>query len=421
MNERRSTNSPPWGAMTKLVVALTFVAIAIWFISRFQNILGPILLAFILAYLLYPVANLLRTRVHLPWRLAVTLMYLIILIVLLGLLTLGGLAIVEQATALVNFVQGSLKSLPDFLQQLTTQRYVLGPFVIDLANLDLASITNQILGLIQPLFGTLTSLLGSLASGAANLLIWTFFILVLSFFILVEAGGAPGSLVHITIPRYEEDVNRLGHELSRIWNAFLRGQIFIFVVTVLLYIVILGTLGVHYYPGLAVMAGVAKFIPYVGPFIAWTTYGLVAFFQGTTIFNLTPLAYSLIVVGVALLVDNLFDNLISPRIMASALRVHPAAVLVAAIVGLSIFGFVGVVLASPVLATLKLFGQYAIRKLLDQDPWEGMEINPPQQLFIPDWLKGLREWLRSRFRPMRRTGGTRRQMLMSDKRRKNDL
>jgi hypothetical protein len=46
---------------------------------------------------------------------------------------------------------------------------------------------------------------------------------------------------------------------------------------------------------------------------------------------------------------------------------------VAAIILANLIGFIGVVLASPVVATLKLFFRYVIRKLLDQDPWEGLE------------------------------------------------
>jgi hypothetical protein len=76
--------------------------------------------------------------------------------------------------------------------------------------------------------------------------------------------------------------------------------------------------------------------------------------------------------------DAVMDNLISPRIFSNALRIHPAAVMVAALVAFNVLGIVGVVLAAPVLATLKLFLDYTIRKLLDLDPWSGIvRISPP--------------------------------------------
>jgi predicted PurR-regulated permease PerM len=162
-------------------------------------------------------------------------------------------------------------------------------------------------------------------------------------------------------------------ELGRIWNAFLRGQFLIIIITILVYSAVLTVLGVRYALGLALLAGFARFIPYVGPAIAWTTFGLVSYFQVTHPFGINPLLYTIIVVGTSLLMDALLDNLVATRILARALKIHPAAVLVAALILANLIGLVGVVLASPVVATLKLFLRYTVRKLFDQDPWAGFE------------------------------------------------
>jgi Mg2+/Co2+ transporter CorB len=77
-----------------------------------------------------------------------------------------------------------------------------------------------------------------------------------------------------------------------------------------------------------------------------------------------------------MLVDSITDNLISPRIMAQALKVHPAAVLIAALIGLSLLGLIGVVMAAPVLATIKLLFDYIFRKMVDEEPWQGMSVIP---------------------------------------------
>jgi predicted PurR-regulated permease PerM len=206
-------------------------------------------------------------------------------------------------------------------------------------------------------------------------------------------------MVRFQFPGYEADLRRLAKELGRIWNAFLRGQLIVTGITILIYSIILSALGVRYGWGLAILAGLAKFVPYVGPAIAWTTFGLVSYFQGWTLFGLQPFPYALIVVGICIVVDNVFDSLVTPRILAQALKVHPAAVLVAAIIGANLLGLIGIVLAAPVLATLKLFLDYTIRKLIDQDPWEGLATMPAQPPSIPlirqsqlAW-----RWLKERF------------------------
>ena len=121
------------------------------------------------------------------------------------------------------------------------------------------------------------------------------------------------------------------------------------------------------------LAGLARFVPYLGSFTIWSTLFLVTFFQEFKPFGLEPLLYALIVVAFAWLIDMIVDNFVAPNIMAQALKVHPAAVLVAAIIGLGLLGILGIIIAAPLLATLQLIGRYFVRKLFDLDPWEGLD------------------------------------------------
>jgi Mg2+/Co2+ transporter CorB len=84
-------------------------------------------------------------------------------------------------------------------------------------------------------------------------------------------------------------------------------------------------------------------------------------------------------VGVSIVIDSMIDNFITPKIMSENLKVHPALVLVGAMIGLDFLGVIGIILASPVMATLKLFFTYILRKLTDQDPWEGLDHQDPEE------------------------------------------
>jgi predicted PurR-regulated permease PerM len=369
------SNSPRWSSLTKMVVAITFVAILGGLLLRFRQIVGPLLISLILAYLLYPMADFLRTRLRFSWRLAVTVLYLLVLVIVIGLLTLGGLAIVDQVQSLINFLTVKVEQgLPDLVANLSQNPVqVWGVTVFDFSRLDLEQITSQIAGIVQPLLTRTGSVVGAVASGAFSFLGWTFFSLLVSYFILADSGGIQGRLIDINIPGYMDDIERMGQELGRIWNAFLRGQLILMLLTILVYIIVLGSLRVNFYFGLALLAGLARFVPYAGPAVAWTTYGLVTLFQGNTVFGLNPVPYALMVVGISLVIDMAFDNYITPRLMGSSLEVHPAAVMIAAIISANLFGVIGLLLAAPVLATIKLAGNYALRKMFDQDPWADLE------------------------------------------------
>ncbi len=369
-DEIGNQSSPQWSSTQKLVVALITAAILLVLFMRFQNIVGPLLLSFVLSYLLYPLASLIRAWTRLPWRLVVSVIFIIIWIALLGLLTAGGLALVDQVQSLIKFLQSAVVDLPGYLERLSSQTFEIGPFQFDLVHLDINTVAQQVLSAVQPLLSQAGSLVGTFATSAASGLGWLFFILLVSYFVLYESKGFKGQIVPIKIPGYEADLSRLGTELGRIWNAFLRGQIVIFFLTLIIYTILLGGLGMRFFIGLALIAGLARFIPYVGPFIVWTTYFLVAYFQSTNIFGISSFSYALLVVGVSWLTDVIMDNFVVPRLMSDALEVHPAAVMVSALVGASLFGIIGVVLAAPVLASCKLILEYISCKMLDLNPWE---------------------------------------------------
>jgi predicted PurR-regulated permease PerM len=377
MTEQQPHTSPPWSATTKLVVSLTIVAIVAGLIIQFRGIIGPLVFAFMLAYLLSPLAERLHGRLRFSWQLAVGLIYLVLLLLLLSMLTLGGVGVVQQVSNLVTLVQTNLYSLPNIVQDLAGRVYQFGPFQLDFRHMDLSAVSSQLLGMAQSVLGRTGTLISTVAGGAASFVAWGMFVLIISYFVLAESGGLRGRILSLDIPGYAEDVRRLSAELGRIWNAFLRGQIIIFILTIIIYTIVFGILGVHYAIAIAFLAGLSKFVPYVGPFITWTTLALVAYFQGSTVFGLSPLGYAVSNVVLGILIDQSFDNVISPRIIGQVLRVHPAAVLVAALIAANLVGLLGIVLAAPMLATVLLIWRYTLRKMLDLDPWPAGDYVPP--------------------------------------------
>lgn len=376
-----SPRSPQWSQSTKLVVTVLILVIVGALVVRFNNIIGPLLLAFILSYLLHPLTRRLSERSNLSWRGSVNLIFIIFLLVISFVFTVTGFAIVEQLENLVRVVQSFVANLPQLAQDLSTQVYHVGPFEFDFAeletqlqqNFDLSflALGEQLLGALQPVLGGAGSLLGSLATSALSALGWGAFVIIISYFILADAGQVPDFFIGIDMTGHSDDLRTMAKRLGRIWNAFLRGQLLLFIMIVLSSFLLMTLLGVRNALGLAFLAGLAKFVPYVGPLIAGITNALVAFFQGGNYLGIgPPLTYALIVVVAAVVLDQIFDNLVTPRIYGSTLGVHPAAVLVAAIIALNLLGFVGLLVAAPVLASLQLFLRYVLRKMLDLDPWE---------------------------------------------------
>jgi predicted PurR-regulated permease PerM len=395
--------SPNWGPTMKLIVGLTFVAIVAGLLIYFRSLIGPVILAFVLTYLLHPITDRFSALTKLSWRGSVNIIYLILLVILAALITVAGFAVVQQIQNLISVVERFLNNLPQIVADLSTQTYTFGPFELDMAQLELGLITERLLAYLQPLLGQVGSLVSTAATSAVSTLGWLLFILIISYFILADASRVPQKLPYIQIAGYEDDLRRMGIELKRSWNAFLRGQLILITLVIISYTVLMTILGIRYALAIAILAGLSRFVPYIGPLTAWTVTALVAFFQPTNYFGLDPWQFTLLVIGTAILLDQIFDNLVSPRLFGNTLGIHPAAVLITAILAANLIGLVGLVLAAPAVATFKLIGRYVVRKMLDQDPWslvdgQDKQVTTPLHSRVAKWLQDRLYYLKRRHR-----------------------
>lgn len=351
-----------------------------------------------LTYLLHPLVSSLSKSTRLSWRMAVNLVYIILVVILVSLFTVTGFAVVQQFQSLVRVIERFVTGLPDMITNLSTQTFMIGPYVVDMSQYlsaeNLTVIAEQLLSAVQPLLGQAGSLLATLATQTASTVGWGFFVVLVSYFLLSEMRRIPNPLRSIEIPGYDADLRRLTRELGLIWNAFLRGQVILFTLTLLVFSMVLSALGTRYFLALALLAGLARFVPYIGPVVTWTVTALVVYFQAGNYLGLVPWQYALVVIAFVIVVDNIFDNLVSPRILGDTLGLHPAAVLVAAIIAANLLGLVGVVLAAPVLASLMLVGRYTIRKMFDVDPWPEPELEMASVDYPwVKWGKYIESWL----------------------------
>jgi predicted PurR-regulated permease PerM len=179
-----------------------------------------------------------------------------------------------------------------------------------------------------------------------------------------------------------------------IWNAYLRGQVLLALIIGIVVAVVLSVLGVSNALALGLLSGVLEFLPIIGPVIGTAAAVLVAVFQSSNYLGLSPLIYGLLVLGVMIAIQQIENHVLVPRIVGGALDLHPVAVMVGVLMGASLAGLLGAILAAPVLATLKLFAVYVWRKMLDLDPFPESDspeeqVEPatgPRWFGIPSWI-----------------------------------
>ena len=400
--------SPRWGVLTKFLVALVLLVLLGAVLVRFQEMIAPLVLAVILAYLLKPVVAALTARTRLSWSAAAAVVYVSLLIIIVTLLTVAGIALVQQVQGLYGAVADIAADPVTRLQAILSKPFTLGPFAFDFSQPftigpfgpfqvpDLTSgawqpIIEQALAAIQPALQRTGVLVGNLATSTASTLGWVLFILVVSYYLLNDVRNIGVSIERLVPEEYAYDVRRLVNELGPIWNAFLRGQITLGITMGVLIGVTMAILGVKYAVVLGLLGGLLEFIPVIGPVIAGGTALIIALFQPSNWLGLNPITFALVVLGASILLQQIENNFLVPRILGGSLNLHAVVILVGAVIAASLAGIIGLLLSAPMLATLRLFGRYIYCKLFDLDPWP----DPPAISRPPTERKWAR-WARQR-------------------------
>ncbi len=365
--------SPAWPTGFKLIITLLLIVGSFVVFFYFKEYFALMLIAFLIAFLLKPVIRWLNLQFKLNWGLAVAIVYILFLLVIIGAIAGGGSFIFNQGQNIFNLIKTNLGGFNELAVKWVGKTVAFGPFSLQIPKIDTELLSTELLTRLQPIVGTAGSAVTKTVGFVGSTLFRLLIVYILSIFLVGDGKQRPSPSETLIATGYAYDFRRFMLEVNRIFNAFIRGQFTVIALTVALYSLILAILGFPYFLSLALVAGVGRLVPYLGAWVTWITFGASALVLRPTPFGLQPISYMLIVLAIALVVDQLIDNGFQPRVMGNALSVHPAAIMISALVSAQLFGLLGLILNAPILATAKLGGHYVLRKLLDKDPWEDME------------------------------------------------
>ncbi len=293
-------------------------------ISKFLDLFVILLLAWLLSFTLFPVVVRIQKLLKSSKLIATVVTYVLISIIL-------------SLVSIVYFplVASQILSLTIILPQyLKTAPPVLITFIDSLGS----QIGNSV----------------ALIPSVAQFLFSAFITLVISFYLIIDKEKINREIFNLVPEKWHGVLRFTEQVINDTFVSFLKVQLFFAISTGVLTWIILRLFNIDFAASAAALAGVFAFIPLIGPLLALVPAVLVAL--------LSDPVKALIIGGILIALQQVIFNMIGPKLLGKAFKLHPAVILISFVIGLKFAGSLGAVFAIPVLGIsavmIRKFGHY---------------------------------------------------------------
>ena len=333
-------------AIVSLILIATFT-IKEWhllkFIKEFLIVMSPIFIGFIIAWLFEPVVSYLQKN-KIP-RVASC---IVVYVILISLLSLFGYlfvpSLISQVKDFVAIAPSIFNELTDFCMRIIR--------MFDANRLvDTVSLKSSIMELVSDYGMSIASSLPkyllnigrSIFNGGLNFILG----LMIGFYLLFDFNKVSDTLRSFLPVDWRENYDELTKRINTSLRSYVQGVLIIMFLVFLTQSIGLTLAGLEAPIVFALFCAVTDIIPYFGPYIG----GIPAVIVG---FTMSPITGICVLISI-LVVQTLENNFYQPLIMGHTMKLHPVTIMVGLLLFGHFFGIVGMVLATPVIATLKIF------------------------------------------------------------------
>ena len=352
-----------WSPTLKRATITVLIAAAVLLIYRAGDIVRPFLWAAILGYILLPVVRVLEDRLGGRRGLAAGIVFIVVLLFVFGgLRFLAPLAVGQMQTfqrSLPTLVANAQNTLAETLDQMGAEDLV--PIVFGPIATAPVEITRNVATFAVPFI-----------VGFSHFLLEFLVFLIGLFFFLRDFPRLTNWVKRLIPPPSRHELLPLGDQVSLLLGRYVRGQLVLVVIMWTATTIGLTLFGVPFSLLLGLMTGALEVIPIIGPITAGAVASLVALGNPNP-FGWSQLVYVAAIAIMYTVLRHAEDYFVIPLVIGRIVRLHPALVIFSLLSGGAVFGLIGVILAVPVAATLRLVLIYVSAKLRDEDPFPRLE------------------------------------------------
>jgi predicted PurR-regulated permease PerM len=356
MNEEQ----PVWSIETKLVIVVICLIGLAYVLYKFSAAIIPLILAIVIAYVLTPAVNFIQKRLRISRVLVILMVYLVLFLLFAGLVVLVIPMVLHELRRFDFDIQGILSQA----KALMGQKYVVAGIVID-GKVLLEGLQSSLQTGLDPLVGHVIDVAAIILSS----LVWVVFTIVISIYLIKDSQGVLDWLEQLPPPVYRQDFIHMREVINNIWSSFFRGQILLTLVVACI-ITLEGLLiGLRFALLMGILAGLLEFLPSLGHGIWIVLASILALVSGSTWLPIPNWTFVLLLIGLHMVYTQFDLNFLIPRIIGRSVQLPPLVVILGIVAGASLMGVLGLVLAAPSIASLRILSRYIYARLFDLDPF----------------------------------------------------
>jgi predicted PurR-regulated permease PerM len=328
----------PARSVVRVVTIVVVAVLVLYLIYLLRRPIGWVLTATFIAIALSAPVN--RLNTHMRRGLAITIVYLGLILVPVGLTALVVPPLVTQGTSLAEDLPSYANDVQDYVNKNERLRKLDDKY--DLTG-QLQKQANQ----LPAKLGDAAKVLSDIGLGLVNSVFALVNILILSIFILAGGRGWVDAGLRLRPEAERERMRRILDSTSSAVGGYVQGALTIGVIAGVQSFIVMEILGVPFAAPLAVLAGLASLIPLIGATVAAIVIGLV------TLFNDFP-TDTIIWAIWAVIYQQIENNVIQPQIQRRTVQVQPFIVLTAVLFGSTLLGVLGAIVAIPLAASIQI-------------------------------------------------------------------
>lgn len=320
------------------------------FILTFLKILTPLFIGYIIAWLFHPLVMFLN-RNGFKKGLAVVIVYIGFIALLYLFMSMLLPTVINQFNDLVSSLPKIFSSIKDFINDFLKNIDNINPATINnIRNTIYSNIGGFFNGIVEDLPNKVIGIMGSLFSGIGTLLIS----LIIGFYMLFDFDSIQKHFVKLIPKKYRYEITELTNEIGRQLRKYVNGVFGVASIILIGCSIGFAIIGLKAPLLFGMFCGITDLIPYIGPYIGGAAAVIVGFSQSPLI--------GILALVVIIVFQTLESYIIQPIVMSKTMKLHPVTILIGLTVFGSFFGIVGMVLATPIIAFLKIIFKFINKK-----------------------------------------------------------